>query len=35
MAYDTADILAGARQIRAHLDELAGNEAAQVRRSSR
>jgi hypothetical protein len=31
MAYDTADILAGARQIRARLDELVGEEAAQVR----
>jgi hypothetical protein len=31
MAYDTADILAGARQIRAYLDELVGPEAAQVR----
>src|SRR5579863_954197 len=31
MAYDTADILAGARQIRAYLDELVGSEAAQVR----
>jgi len=31
MAYDTADILAGARQIRAHLDELVGHEAEAVR----
>ena len=31
MAYDTADILAGAGQIRAHLDDLVGPEAAQVR----
>jgi hypothetical protein len=31
MAYSTADILAGARQIRAYLDELVGPEAAQVR----
>jgi phosphoribosylcarboxyaminoimidazole (NCAIR) mutase len=31
MAYDTADILAAARLIRAHLDELVGDEAAQVR----